>query len=158
MFDGGPRQVLAAGDLAPDFCLPNQFGEPVSLAALRGTAVALVFYPFAFSATCTAELGELRDNRERFAAAGVRLLAVSADSKYALRSYAAAENLGFELLSDFWPHGAVAQSYGVLDEGRGMALRSTFLIRAQGGIADVFSSPTGQARPLERYWQALEQL
>lgn len=158
MSDGGPRLALQPGDMAPGFTLPNQFGEPVSLAALRGTAVALVFYPFAFSGTCTGELGQLRDNSDRFDAAGVRLLAVSVDSKYTLRAYAAAEDLGFDLLSDFWPHGAAAQAYGVFDAARGMAGRGTFLIQADGTIADSFSAPTAQARPLERYWQALERL
>lgn len=158
MSDGGPRQVLGVGDMAPDFSLPNQFGEPVSLAELRGSAVVLVFFPFAFSGTCTGELGELRDNVARFAAAGVQVVAISVDSKYALRAYATAENFGFDLLADFWPHGAVAQAYGVLDTERGMAGRSTFLVRADGTLADIFSAPAGQARPLERYWQSLEKL
>ncbi|MDJ0313794.1 peroxiredoxin [Arthrobacter sp. H35-D1] len=148
----GPR----VGDIAPDFSLPNQFGEPISLLGLRGTAVSLVFYPFAFSGICTGELAELQDNHADFAAAGVRLLAVSVDSKYTLRAYATAEGYGFDLLADFWPHGEVAGSYGVLDPVRGMAGRSTFMISAVGVVVDTFSTPIGEARPLHRYRQALE--
>ena len=158
MADGGPRQRLGVGDTAPDFCLPNQFGEPVTLSTLRGSAVVIVFYPFAFSRTCTSELGQLRDSAGRFAEAGARLVAISVDTKYSLRAYAAAENFGFDLLADFWPHGAAARDYGVFDAERGMAGRNTFVLRADGTVADFFSTGTGQARPLARYWQGLEKL
>ncbi|MDD0858564.1 peroxiredoxin [Arthrobacter alpinus] len=156
--DGATHQGLTLGDIAPDFTLSNQFGEPMSLVGLRGTAVALVFYPFAFSGICTGELGELQDNVGEFEKAGVHLLAISVDTKYTLRAYAQAQGYSFDLLADFWPHGQVAQSYGVFDAHRGMATRSTFLITADGVLADTFSTPTGQARPLARYRQALERL
>jgi peroxiredoxin (alkyl hydroperoxide reductase subunit C) len=55
------------------------------------------------------------------------------DHPYALKAWAAAEGYRFPLLSDFWPHGAVAQAYGVFHEARGMALRGTFLVD-EGGI------------------------
>ncbi|MHA7270077.1 peroxiredoxin [Arthrobacter sp. HLT1-20] len=158
MHDGGTRPGLQAGDIAPDFSLPNQFGEPISLAGLRGAPVVIVFYPFAFSSICTGELAELRDNLAGFAAAGVRLLGISVDTKYTLRAYAKAEGYTFDLLADFWPHGEVANAYGVFDPIRGMSGRATFLMGADGLIADAFSTPIGQARSLERYWQALERL
>ncbi|MFQ4149637.1 peroxiredoxin [Arthrobacter sp. LAPM80] len=158
MNDGGTQPGLHVGDMAPDFSLPNQFGEPISLSGLRGAPVAIVFYPFAFSGICTGELCELRDNFAEFAEAGVRLLAISVDTKYTLRAYAEAEDYNFDLLADFWPHGAVASAYGAFDPVRGMAGRSTLIITAEGVIADMFATPTGQARPLERYRRALERL
>jgi peroxiredoxin len=158
MSDGGVHPGLSVGDMAPDFSLPNQFGEPISLSGLRGTPVAIVFYPFAFSGICTQELGELRDGMDDFAEAGVRVLAISADTKYTLRAYAEAEDYNFELLSDFWPHGAAASAYGVFDRVRGMAGRSTFLLAANGSVADMFASPAGLGRPLGRYHRALERL
>jgi len=158
MSDGGATTAVKVGDIAPDFELSNQFGEPVALHALRGAPVVVVFYPFAFSRVCTSELCELRDNLADFAALDARVLAVSVDSKYTLRAYAADEGLDFDLLADFWPHGAVAQSYGAFDPGRGMAGRSSFVIDAAGVVRDVFSTPTGEARPLDRYRQALAAL
>ncbi|NVM96996.1 peroxiredoxin [Arthrobacter wenxiniae] len=158
MDDAGTRRGVRAGDTAPDFSLPNQFGEPVTLSGLRGSPVAVVFYPFAFSRICTGELCELRDNFAEFAAADVRLLAVSVDSKYTLRAYAAAEGYDFDLLADFWPHGQVAHSYGAFDPERGMARRTTIVIDAAGTVRDAFSTASGQARPLERYRQALAAL
>jgi peroxiredoxin len=150
-----PAGVLAVGEAAPGFVLPNQFGEPVSLSALRGGNVVVVFYPFAFSGICTGELCQLRDNIAEFATAQARVLAVSVDSKYALRAYARAERLEFDLLADFWPHGEVARRYGVFNAERGMAERGTFVIDAEGVLRASFSTPAGQARPLERYREAL---
>ncbi|MGO4383472.1 peroxiredoxin [Specibacter sp. RAF43] len=158
MVDAGARLGPQVGERAPDFSLPNQFGEPVSLSALRGGIAVVVFYPFAFSGICTGELCELRDNFADFSRDNVRLLAVSVDSKYTLRAYAQAQDYEFDLLADFWPHGAVARQYGVFNEERGMAGRGTFVIDADGVIRDAFSTPTGQARPLERYRQALAAL
>ncbi len=103
---------VSVGQVAPDFTLVNQRGEPTTLADLRGRKVVLVFYPFAFSATCTQEMCDLRDRRGEFDDDTV-LLGISVDTKHALRVFAAQEGLGFDLLSDFWPHGAVAQEYGV---------------------------------------------
>ena len=158
MFDAGTHQGVRVGDIAPDFSLPNQFGEPVSLSGLRGMPVVVVFYPFAFSGICTGELGGLRDNVASFASSGTRLLAVSVDSKYTLRAYAAAEGFGFDLLADFWPHGEAARRFGAFDAERGTAGRSTFVIDSAGVVRDAFSTPSGQARPLERYLHALASL
>ncbi|MCZ2404837.1 peroxiredoxin [Paenarthrobacter sp. Z7-10] len=150
--------VPVVGQPAPDFALPNQFGEPVSLAALRGGNVVVVFYPFAFSGICTGEMCEIRDNPAEFATAKARVLAISVDSKYTLRAYAQAENLDFDLLSDFWPHGEVARQYGVFNDERGMSERGTFIIDADGILRGVFSTPVGQARPLASYRAALAEL
>lgn len=144
---------------APDFELPNQFGEPIRLSDFRRRkAVALVFFPLAFSGTCTGELCELRDNLALFEDASVELIAVSVDSKWALRAWAEAQGYGFHLLADFWPHGAVAKDYGVFLSETGFANRATFVIDEQGVIRASFISAPGEARPLEAYRAALEQL
>lgn len=146
------------GATAPDFTLPNQFGEPVALSGLRGHPVAIVFYPFAFSGTCTGELCRLQDSLAVFDDAGVKLLAVSVDSKYTLRAFAREESFEFDLLSDFWPHGAVAERYGVFDPVSGQAERATFVLDAQGVVVDAFRSEPGTPRELETYRAALAKL
>ncbi|AYG05052.1 peroxiredoxin [Gryllotalpicola protaetiae] len=144
---------------APDFELPNQFGEPVRLSDFRGRkAVALVFFPLAFSGTCTGELCELRDNLSIFEDAEVELIGVSVDSKWALRAWSETQGYGFQLLADFWPHGAVAKDYGVFLDERGFANRATFVIDEDGVIRASFISAPGEARPLAAYRTALEQL
>lgn len=151
---GPPRP----GDVAPDLTLPDVHGTPVSLADLRGTPVALVFYPFAFSGTCTGELCELRDNIEDFEAAGVRLLAVSCDPVFTLRAWSEQQGFGFDLLSDFWPHGEAARAYGVFDAQKGLAVRGSFLIDADGIVRWSVVNPPGQARSLGDYRAALASL
>lgn len=147
--------VPAVGELAPDFELSNQFGEPVRLSELRGRSVALVFYPFAFSGICTGELCELQDNLGLFKDANAVLLGVSVDSKFAQRAYAGKEGYDFDLLADFWPHGAVASQYGVFDSESGMANRATFIIDEGGVVRHVVVNPRGQARDFAQYRAAL---
>lgn len=152
--DGGVR--IESGGVAPDFELPNQFGEPVALSSFRGrSAVALVFFPLAFSHTCAGELGELRDNAGLFADAGVQVLAISVDSKHTLRAWADAEGYEIQLLSDFWPHGDVARRYGAFRETTGVASRMTVLVGVDGLVRSVFSSAPTEARPLSAYRDAL---
>ena len=153
-----PEVRLRVGDPAPDFTLPDTHGTPVHLADLRGEPVLLVFYPFAFSGICTGELCELRDNIEDFEAAGVRLLAVSTDPVFTLKAWHEQEGFGFDLLSDFWPHGAVADAYGVFDPTSGHALRGTFLVDADGIVRWSVVNPRGQRRDLEAYREALAEI
>jgi mycoredoxin-dependent peroxiredoxin len=147
--------VPAVGGTAPDFELVNQYGEPVRLSAFRGRTVVLVFYPFAFSGICTGELCEIRDNLALFEEADATVLAVSVDSKFSLRAYAAQAGYTFDLLADFWPHGAAASLYGVFDADSGMARRGTFIIDAGGTIRYSVVNPRGQARDFGEYRKAL---
>lgn len=144
---------------APDFELANQFGEHVRLSDFRGKRpVALVFFPLAFSSTCTTELCELRDNLSLFKAEGVELIGISVDSKATLRAFAEAEGYDFPLLADFWPHGDVAKEYGVFLEEKGFANRATFLIDVDGVIRASFVTAPGQARSLTEYTAALAEV
>lgn len=148
--------ILDVGAIAPQFDLPDQFGAPQRLADRRGVRpVVLVFVPFAFSRTCTGELRELDANAALFDEAGAELLVASVDAKYALRAWAEAEGVGLTLLSDFWPHGGVAASYGAFDESAGFARRATFAIDAGGVIRSSFATGPGEARPLSAYREAL---
>ncbi len=140
---------LSVGDRAPEFTLPDQDKQVVSLADLRGGPVLLVFYPFAFSGICTGELCQLRDELAVYTDAGVRVLAISTDPVFSLKAYKAAEGFDFPLLSDFWPHGTTAQAYGAFNEKAGMALRGTFLVDAEGRIE--FAEVNGPGDPREQF-------
>lgn len=144
------------GSVAPDFTLRDQFGQTVTLSALRGgSAVAIVFFPLAFTGTCTGELCELRDNLAMFRAAGVTLLAISVDSTATLREFAERESYDFTLLADFWPHGEVARRYGAFIDEKGYATRATILVDAEGIVRASFAVPPGEARPLVAYREAI---
>jgi len=151
--------ALVNDTTAPDFELPNQFGEHIRLRDYRGKkAVALVFFPLAFSSTCTTELCDLRDNLAMFQNDDVELIGISVDSKATLRAFAEAEGYDFTLLADFWPHGEVAREYGVFLEEKGFANRATFLIDLDGVIRASIVTAPGQARSLDEYTAALAEL
>ena len=152
--------AIEAGQTAPEFTLKDQDGNDVSLADFAGTsAVALVFYPFTFTGVCEGELCQLRDDVADYQAAGVQVLAVSCDSRFAQKVWADQKGWTFPVLSDFWPHGAVAQAYGVFNEAVGCANRATFLIDASGVVVDTFATDNlGTAREPERYAEALAKL
>ncbi len=147
------------GEEAPDFELKDQHGTPVRLSGLRGTKnVLLIFYPLAFSGVCSGELAALRDDFVDTKPADVELLTVSVDSTFALRTWADRDDFNFGLLSDFWPHGAVAKLYGVFDEDMGVATRGTFLIDKAGVIRWKVVNPIPQARDIAEYKKVLTEL
>jgi peroxiredoxin len=149
--------ALVTDTKAPDFELPNQFGEHIRLSEFAGKKpVALVFFPLAFSSTCTSELCALRDNLSLFQQNGVELIGISVDSKATLRAWAEQEGYDFNLLADFWPHGAVAKEYGVFLQEKGFANRATFVIDTRGIIRASFITAPGQPRSVEDYRLALD--
>ncbi|MFI5693164.1 peroxiredoxin [Kribbella sp. NPDC051586] len=149
--------IPAAGSRAPDFSTRNQYGEQIRLSDFSGRQdVVLVFYPYAFSEVCTSELSELRDRPELLEAA--EFLAVSCDPMFTLRAYADAQGLDFGLLTDFWPHGEIASSYGVFDADRGCALRGTFVVDRTGIIRWSVVNPIPEARNPDDYAAALAAL
>jgi peroxiredoxin len=151
--------AVEVGDQAPDFELKDQHGTPVKLSDFRGKKnVVLVFYPLAFSGVCTSELCAIRDDFPEITRDDVELLTVSVDSSYALRTWADKEHFGFSLLSDFWPHGGVARSYGVFDENVGVATRGTFVIDKTGVVRWKVVHPIPQARDIADYQKALAEL
>jgi len=117
-----------------------------------------VFFPFAFSRTCTGELCEIRDDLGSFSGAGVQVLGVSCDPVHSLRTWGEQEGYDFPLLSDFWPHGVVAQRYGVFFEAAGMATRGTFLVDSSGVLRWSVVNGPGQARDIAAYREAVAAL
>src|SRR5699024_8834424 len=108
----GAAPMISIGSSAPDFTLPNQHDVAVTLSQLRGSPVVLIFFPFAFSPVCTNELCYVQDHPEVFETSNAKVLGISTDSSFALDAFARQESYDFELLSDFWPHGAVSRRFG----------------------------------------------
>ena len=148
--------TVATGEEAPDFELADQHGQVVRLSSLRGHKAALVvFYPWAFSGVCGGEMQAMQARLGELAGDKLEVLAVSTDSRYALRAWADAEGFTFPLLSDFWPHGATARAYGVLHEEIGIALRGTFLVDLEGVVRWSVVRGIGDARDIEDYVEAI---
>lgn len=151
--------AVEVGSPAPDFTLKNQDGQEVPLADFAGgKAVLLVFYPFAFSGICTGELCSVRDDLSSFQNDDVQVLGVSCDTTWSLKVWAQQEGYEFPLLSDFWPHGAVSESYGVFSADLGFAFRGTFLIDSDGIVRFAEHNGPGEARDQQGWRDALKQL
>lgn len=151
--------AVEVGQAAPDFTLINQFGEKVTLSDFRGRRnVLLMFYPFAFTGTCTGELRTLRDRYADFVNDDCVVLSVSCDSHHTLRAFSEQEGLTHQMLSDFWPHGAVSRDYGVLLEAKGFPTRGSFVIDKEGIVRWSVVNPPTEARSADEYAAALAEL
>jgi len=134
--------MINQGEMAPDFELPNQNGDPVKMSDFRGKTIVLFFYPKADTPGCTVQACGVRDHHADYEQAGAVVLGVSADPIKRIANFAGKYTLGFPLLSD--EDHAVAEAYGVWVEksmyGRtymGME-RTTFVISPEGVVTEVF--------------------
>ncbi len=144
------------GETAPDFELKDQTGQPVRLSDYRGKkAVVLVFYPLTFTGVCESEMCGIRDSIEAFRNDDVETLAVSVDSAPTHQRWAHEQGFDFPLLSDFWPHGEVAQTYGVFEDALGIAARATFVIDRDGTVVYTDRNPIPEARDQQAWKTAL---
>jgi len=150
---------IEVGTEAPDFVLKDQNNQEVRLSDFRGKrTVLLVFYPLAFTGICQGELCEVRDNLNEYVNDDVQVLTVSVDSVYSHKIWADKEGFQFPLLADFWPHGAVAQAYGVFNDTAGIANRGTFVIDKAGVVRFAEMNMPGEARDQEGWRKALAAL
>lgn len=153
--------MLTPGTLAPDFTLPTDTGEALTLSSLRGQPVVLYFYPKDDTSGCTKEACEFRDTLPRFDSSKAVVLGVSPDDVKAHQKFKAKYELTFPLIAD--TEKVACQAYDVWKEksmyGRKYmgVERTTFVIDAEGQIAQVFHKvkPTGHA---EQVLAAIEAL
>ena len=153
--------VPPVGEIAPDFTLLTDAGEPLTLSAQRGRAVVLFFYPKDDTTGCTTEACEFRDLFPRFDGSRALVLGISPDSVTSHVKFRAKYQLPFSLLADV--EHSVAEAYGVWREksmyGRKYmgVERSTFVVDAEGRIAHVFEKvkPAGHAEAVAHRVAAL---
>jgi mycoredoxin-dependent peroxiredoxin len=150
---------IEVGAEAPDFVLKDQNNQEVRLSEFRGRKnVLVVFYPLAFTGTCQGELCAVRDNIGDFVSDEVQVLTISVDSPYSHKVWAQREGYDFPLLSDFWPHGGVAQEYGVFNDKFGFANRGTFLVDKDGIVRFAEVNAPGEARDQDAWRKAIAEL
>ncbi|PRA14008.1 peroxiredoxin [Arthrobacter sp. MYb211] len=147
--------MIETGSRLFDFSLENQYGETITSTQLASGRVLVVFYPWAFSRVCGSELAEIQEHHQLFSERQVRVCAISVDHKFTLRSYAESLGIEFDLLADFWPHGAVARLAGAFDEEKGVATRLTLYL-VDGVVQDVMTSSMTEPRSLESYFEAVK--
>ena len=144
------------GAQAPDFTLKDQNNQPVTLSGFRGSRnVLLVFFPLAFTGICQGELDYVRDHLPEFDNDHTAVLAISVGPPPTHKIWATQSGFLFPVLSDFWPHGAVAQDYGVFNADSGIANRGTFLVDRDGVIRFAECKQPGEARDQSVWLAAL---
>ncbi|MGP9781830.1 redoxin domain-containing protein [Glutamicibacter sp. AOP12-B1-11] len=147
--------MIETGSRLFDFSLENQYGETITSTQLASGRVLVVFYPWAFSRVCGSELAEIQEHHQLFSERQVRVCAISVDHKFTLRSYAESLGIEFDLLADFWPHGAVARLAGAFDEEKGVATRRSLYL-VDGVVRRAITSAMGQPRALADYLEAID--
>lgn len=150
--------MLQVGSPAPDFTLKDQHGRAVTLSALRPRTVLLVFFPLAFTPICQGELGEIQHRLASYQNDDTAVLALSVGPPPTHKIWAAEQGFGFPLLADFWPHGAVAQAYGVFNPDTGYPDRGTFAVDGAGIIRFAEVKDAGVARDQADWRRALDGL
>lgn len=151
--------MLDVGTEAPDFTLKDQNGQVLRLSDFRGTKnVLLVFFPLAFTGICQGELDEIRDNLPRYQNDTTVPLAISVGPPPTHKVWATQSGFTFPVLSDFWPHGAVAQAYGVFNDSAGFANRGTFVVDHAGIVRFAEMKQPGEARDQAVWLDALAAL
>ena len=129
------------GQPAPDFTLPDQQNNKVSLSDFKGKKTLLVFIPFPFSGPCSTELCAIRDDYPELQQSGDNnIVVITCDQRHANRVWTEQNNFQFPILADYWPHGEVARKYGAFSEANGAATRMSFVIDADGVIRDIIKS------------------
>jgi len=147
------------GDQAPDFELKDQTNQPVRLSDYRGKKhVVVVFYPLSFTGVCEGEMCQIRDSIETFRNDEVETLAISVDAPPTHARWAHEQGFEFPLLSDFWPHGEVANTFGVFDDAIGLALRGTFIVNKEGTVVYTDRNPVPEARDQQAWKRALKEI
>lgn len=154
--------MLAVGAVAPDFTLRDQDQQPVTLSDYRAGKgeknVLLVFFPLAFTGICQGELDQLRDQLPNYVNDDSVALAISVGPPPTHKVWAAESGFLFPVLSDFWPHGAVSQAYGVFNDDTGFANRGTFVVDRSGIIGFAEMKQPGEARDQQLWVDALTAL
>ena len=147
---------LQPGDTAPDFTLPTDTGETVTLSDLRGSRVIVYFYPTAMTPGCTTQACDFSDSLDRLKAEGYTVLGISKDTTERLAKFREKEDLTITLLSDVdkdvltaWGAFGEKKLYGKVVEG---VIRSTFVVDADGRIelAQYNVKATGHVAKLRR--------
>lgn len=142
--------TVKAGDKAPDFVLKDQNGNKVQLSDFTGKKVILSFHPLAWTTVCAEQMKSLEENFQVFETVNTVANGISVDSVPSKKAWA--DHLRVKktrLLSDFWPHGAVAKTYSIFREENGFSERANIVINEQQEVIFAKVYPISQLPDIE---------
>lgn len=138
-------QPIKAGDQAPDFNVKDNKDQNISLSNYQGKRVLLSFHPLAWTPVCTDQMRALETNWNKFQELNTIPMGFSVDAPPGKKVWATALNIkNVSLPSDNWPHGKVAQDYGIFDEKEGVSQRANVIVDENGKVKWVKVYPSGQ--------------
>jgi peroxiredoxin len=150
--------MIEPGAPAPDFTLPDQDGNQVSLSDFGGRTAVLVFYPADFSPVCTDQLSVYQEVLPQLEERGASLVGISVDGAFCHRAFQEHMGVSYPLLADFHPKGEVAKRYGVWSEEHGVAGRALVVVAPDGKVSWSYMSPPLEVPGANLIFDALDQL
>lgn len=150
--------TIKKGDKAIEFAINDQDGKEIHLSDFRGKIVLLSFHPLAWTKVCAEQMKSLEKNHTRFEKLNTAVLGISVDTVPSKKAWA--KELGIrniKLLSDFWPHGEVAQSYGIFRDKDGVSERANIIVDENGMVVFVKVYPISHMPDMEEIIKALEE-
>ncbi|HMB45466.1 MAG TPA: peroxiredoxin [Candidatus Methanoperedens sp.] len=151
--------IVKIGDTAKDFTLSDQDGNEFHLYSLKGKRVLLSFHPLAWTKVCAEQMKSLEKNRERFEKLNTVAVGMSVDTVPSKKAWA--KELGIKnirLISDFWPHGKIADLYGIFREKEGTSERANIIVDENARVVFVRVYPISQLPDIEEIIKVLEDL
>ena len=149
--------MIKVGAKAPDFALKDQNGKTVKLSGLAGKKVLLSFRPLAWTAVCHDQMRSLEEHHAQFDELNAVALGIGVDSAPSNKAWA--DSMGIKntrLLSDFWPHGAVANAYGIFREKDGFSERANIVIDEKGKVIFAKTYPIAEQPDIEEILRSLK--
>jgi peroxiredoxin len=149
-------KLIEVGNDAPNFTVTDENEQNISLSDYRGKKVLLSWHPLAWTPVCTDQMRSIENNWQKFQSLNTVPLGFSVDPTPCKKAWATAiaiENLS--LPSDFWPHGKVAQDYGIFDEKNGVSKRVNIIIDENGKVQWVKVYPSSQLPDINEVIQVL---
>jgi len=152
------KQIIKIGNKAPTFILDDHNEKPFKLSDFKRKKILLSFHPLAWTSVCAKQMQSLEENKRNFDKTNTIAVGISVDPTPSKKAWA--EHLGIkntQLLSDFWPHGAIAQQYGIFREDDGISKRANIIIDEEQNISFMKIYPISQLPDIQEIIRFLEQ-
>ena len=152
------KQIIKIGNKAPTFILDDHNEKPFKLSDFKGKKILLSFHPLAWTSVCAKQMQSLEENKRNLDKTNTIAVGISVDPTPSKKAWA--EHLGIKntrLLSDFWPHGAIAKQYGIFRDDDGISERANIIVDEEQNISFMKIYPISQLPDIQEIIRLLEQ-